>query len=72
MGFGDVNLSAVIGLLLGWPAILAGLILAILLGGAVSLVYLMYKLITRRYEAFSAIPYGPFLVASTVILLYFR
>jgi len=72
LGFGDVNLSGVLGLLLGWPGIVGGLLLAILLGGVVSLFYLVFMLILRRYRIFTAIPYGPFLVASAVLLLYFH
>lgn len=72
LGFGDVNLSGVLGLLLGWPGVFAGLSLAIVLAGAVSFLYLAGMLVTRRYRMFTAIPYGPFLVASAVILLYFR
>jgi leader peptidase (prepilin peptidase)/N-methyltransferase len=72
LGFGDVNLSGVIGLLLGWPGILLGLILAILLAGFVSLFYLLYLLASRRYHPNSALPYGPFLAISAVILLYLR
>jgi prepilin signal peptidase PulO-like enzyme (type II secretory pathway) len=71
LGFGDVNLAGVLGLLLGWPGISAGLILAILLGGFFSLIYLVIMLVRRRYKAFMAIPYGPFLVAAAVFLLYF-
>lgn len=71
MGFGDVNLSGVIGLMLGWPGIVAGLILTIFIAGIVSLIYLLFRLVTHRYEAFMAIPYGPFLVASAVVLMYF-
>jgi leader peptidase (prepilin peptidase)/N-methyltransferase len=71
IGFGDVNLSGIVGLMLGWPGIIAGLFLTIIIAGVVSLVYLVLKLVTRRYQAFMAIPYGPFLVASTIILLYF-
>lgn len=72
LGFGDVNLSGVLGLLLGWPGIIGGLILAILLGGMFSLFYMLSLLILKRYQAFTAIPYGPFLIASAMILLYFR
>lgn len=72
LGFGDVNLSGVIGLLLGWPGITAGLIFAILLGGAGSVIVLVYTLLTKRYQAFQAIPYGPFLVLATVIVLFTR
>lgn len=69
LGFGDVNLSGVLGLLLGWPGVFAGLMLTILLGGLASLIYIVFMLIARRYQAFSAIPYGPFMAASAVLLL---
>jgi leader peptidase (prepilin peptidase)/N-methyltransferase len=72
LGYGDVNLSGVLGLMLGWPGILAGLTIAILLGGLVSLIYLLVTLATRRYRAFTAIPYGPFLIAAAIALLFFR
>lgn len=72
LGFGDVNLSGVLGLILGWPGIVLGLILAILAGGVISLGYLVGMLLTRRYRSFVAIPYGPFLVTGAVVLLYFR
>jgi leader peptidase (prepilin peptidase)/N-methyltransferase len=72
LGFGDVNLSGVLGLMLGWPQIIIGLVVAILIGGVISLLYLILKLITGKYEAFMALPYGPFLVLGAVILIYFR
>jgi leader peptidase (prepilin peptidase)/N-methyltransferase len=71
LGFGDVNLAGVLGLILGWPLIGVGLILAVLLGGGISLVYLLYMILTRRYRSFVPIPYGPFMIASAVILLFF-
>jgi leader peptidase (prepilin peptidase)/N-methyltransferase len=72
MGFGDVTLSGVLGLMLGWPGILIGLVIGIVIGGLISLVYLIVSLLLRRYRAFTAIPYGPFLVAGAVLLLFFR
>ena len=72
LGFGDVNLSSVLGLMLGWPAILVGLMWAILLGGIVSMIYLLVMLILRRYQMFSALPYGPFLVAGAILIIFFR
>jgi leader peptidase (prepilin peptidase)/N-methyltransferase len=72
LGFGDVNLSGVIGLLLGWPGVIAGLFLGVLLGGAVSLVVLVMMLARQRYRLDASIPYGPFLAASAAILLIFR
>ena len=71
LGFGDVNLSGVLGLMLGWPLILVSLIVSILIAGLVSLIYIVIKLITGRYSAFMALPYGPFLVIGAVIFIYF-
>ncbi len=70
LGFGDVNLAGVIGLLLGWPGIIAGILLAILLGGVVSGIYLVLQVLRKKYQAYQALPYGPFLVLSVVVLLY--
>ncbi len=70
LGFGDVNLAGIIGLLLGWPGITAGLVIAILLGGLVSALYLGLRFLGGKYTAFEALPYGPFLVLSAVYLLY--
>lgn len=70
LGFGDVNLAGIMGLLLGWPGVLAGLFLAIILGGLGSGVYLLTRLITRSYRAYDALPYGPFLIASVIYFLY--
>ncbi len=72
LGFGDVNLSGVLGLMLGWPLILVSLVVSVLIGGVVSLIYIVIKLITGKYHAFMALPYGPFLVLGAVILIYFR
>jgi prepilin signal peptidase PulO-like enzyme (type II secretory pathway) len=59
LGFGDVNLSGVLGLFLGYPGIAGGLILAIFLGGGISLLYLLVMLALRRYKLFTAPPCGP-------------
>jgi len=72
LGFGDVNLAGVLGLLLGFPGIVAGLLLAIIIGGIVSILYLFLMVILRRYHTFMAIPYGPFMVISAILLLYFQ
>jgi leader peptidase (prepilin peptidase)/N-methyltransferase len=70
LGFGDVNLAGVVGLMLGWPEIVGGLLLAILLGGAVSLLIIVGMALLRRYKAMMAIPYAPFILLGAVIFLY--
>jgi leader peptidase (prepilin peptidase)/N-methyltransferase len=70
LGFGDVNLSGILGLLLGWRAIFACLFFAILAGGLVSLVIILGMLIAKKYKAFTAIPYAPFLILSAIYFLF--
>ena len=72
LGFGDVNLAGVIGLILGWPGVIGGLLLAILFGGFVSLFAMLVLIASRKYRMFTALPYGPFLVAAVIVLLYFK
>jgi leader peptidase (prepilin peptidase)/N-methyltransferase len=71
LGFGDVILGGILGLMLGWPAILVALFLAIILAGVVSLIYLLLAVLTRKYQAFTFIPYGPFMIASAAALIFF-
>jgi len=68
LGFGDVNLAGILGLLLGWPGILEGLLFAIVIGGVVSLGIILVTLALKKYQAFTAIPYAPFLVLSALLL----
>ena len=70
LGFGDVNLGGVLGLILGWPGISAGLLFAILMGGLVSGGYLIYTMASKRYRPNTAIPYAPFLILGAMLLLY--
>jgi len=70
LGFGDVILSAVLGIMLGWPRIIVCLFTAIVLGGLISGLYILVMVLRKRYQAFTAIPYAPFLVIAAVILIY--
>jgi len=70
LGFGDVNLCGVTGLLLGWPVILAGLLFTIFAGGIGSLLVIAYMVMRKRYNAFTPIPYAPFLIFSVLFYLY--
>ena len=71
LGFGDVNLAGVLGLIGGWPNILLNLVLSVMIAGLASLAIVAVSLLLRRYKAFMAIPYGPFLVAGAAMLLFF-
>jgi leader peptidase (prepilin peptidase) / N-methyltransferase len=69
-GFGDVTLAGLIGLIVGWPAVVLALLAGILAAGLFSLGYLLVMLARRRYTAFTPIPYGPFLILGAS-LIYF-
>ncbi len=70
LGFGDVNLMGVLGLFLGFPGILVGLFLGVMLAGIYSLFLIILMLLQKKYHPDYAIPYGPFLILSSFILLF--
>jgi leader peptidase (prepilin peptidase)/N-methyltransferase len=66
LGFGDVKLAGVLGLLLGWlgwPAVLLGAVLPILLNGPVAIVLLLRGRAHRDTE----LPLGPALLAGALL-----
>ena len=69
-GFGDVVLGGVLGLAVGWPGILVAVAVGIFAAGVFSLALVLVQLWRRRYAAFLAIPYGPFLLLGAAIVLY--
>lgn len=72
-GFGDVMLGVFSGLLLGWQPIFFALVLTIMLGALGAIAFLGSKLISRTgYSMFTALPYGPYIVAATLIVMFWR
>ncbi|MCD4753811.1 MAG: A24 family peptidase [Anaerolineaceae bacterium] len=70
LGFGDVTLSTVLGAMLGWPGIIGGLFFAILLGGLISGLVLIIGYLNKEQKHLYALPYGPFLLLSALVLLF--
>lgn len=71
LGFGDVRLAALGGLLLGWPGIGFALLIMVFTGAFGAIIFITDKMArTRRYRAFSAIPYGPYVVIGIALMLY--
>jgi leader peptidase (prepilin peptidase)/N-methyltransferase len=71
-GMGDVKLAGLLGALVGFPAIVYVLIWAILLGGVGAVLVILFRAATRRgYSAFTAIPYGPYLILAGGAFLFF-
>jgi len=67
MGFGDVKLAVLMGLLLGFPSILVSLFLAFFFGAIIGLILMIFKGKGLKSE----IPFGPFLILGTFIALLY-
>ncbi len=65
MGFGDVKLVFVLGVLLGWPNGLVALSLAFLSGAILGGVYALASNQGRK----AALPFGPFLITGSIVAL---
>lgn len=66
MGFGDVKLAILLGLILGFPNILAGMFLAFCLGAIIGLVIILLG----KKGLKSEVPFAPFLITGTLIALF--
>jgi leader peptidase (prepilin peptidase)/N-methyltransferase len=69
MGFGDVKLSGVIGLVLGWfswPTLAVGAFAGFFLGALIGLVVMAVSPLGRK----AAVPFGPFMVAGALLALW--
>ena len=71
LGFGDVNMSGVVGLFLGWPPIILGLLFAIFTAGIFSIFFVIVSIVFKRFRAFAAMPYAPFLALAALVMLYY-
>ena len=67
MGFGDVKLAILMGLLLGFSNVLAALFLAFFFGAIISLILIAFY----RKKIKSEVPFGPFLITGTFIALFY-
>jgi prepilin signal peptidase PulO-like enzyme (type II secretory pathway) len=71
LGFGDVRMGTLSGLILGSYALGPALLIMMITGGIGAAILIISKVIrTRRYRVFSAIPYGPYIVIGTAVMLY--
>jgi prepilin signal peptidase PulO-like enzyme (type II secretory pathway) len=72
-GYGDVMLATLSGLLLGWQAFIFALFIAVFAGGVGAMVFLIaQKLVNGKYEMFTALPYGQYIVFGTLIMMFWR
>jgi len=67
MGMGDVKLMIALGIVFGWPEIIIVSILSFILGGIISIITLILKRKTMK----SLLPFGPFIVISSFLVMFF-
>ena len=65
MGWGDIKMAALIGLVTGFPLVFVALFLGVVIGGLVAGILLLLKIKKRK----EAIPFGPFLSVATIATL---
>jgi len=65
MGWGDVKMAALIGLVAGFPLVFVALLMGVILGGLVAGFLLLFRIKKRK----EAIPFGPFLSLATIATL---
>jgi leader peptidase (prepilin peptidase)/N-methyltransferase len=72
LGSGDVTLSTILGLFLGWPLIPLGLLLGALILGISLILFLGKSILERRYrnQGLVYIPLGLPFILSTMLLIY--
>jgi prepilin signal peptidase PulO-like enzyme (type II secretory pathway) len=74
LGSGDVILVTILGFIVGWPLIWLCLLYGILLGGLVSLTIFLWLIVSGRYKTdalMTFIPYGPYFIFTTGLIVYF-
>ena len=66
MGFGDVKLMGALGLFFGWRLTIMITLISFLLGAVIGVILI----IKNRKKGMDYMPFGPFIVISTLICLY--
>ncbi len=67
MGFGDVKLAILLGLILGFPNILVGLFLSFFFGAILGVILMLLS----KKGLKSEVPFAPFLILGTFVALFF-
>jgi len=66
LGFGDVKLVILLGLLLGWPKILLSLFLSFVIGGMIGIGLIVFS----KQKLKSEVPFAPFLILGALIAFF--
>ncbi len=66
MGWGDVKMAALAGVMLGYPVIAVGIFWAVIAGGLTAVALILFKIKGRK----QTVPFGPFLALGTLLALF--
>lgn len=67
LGFGDVQIGILMGLLLGWQMLLLGLFITYIIGSIISLILMSFKKVGLK----SQMPFAPFMIIGIFITIFF-
>jgi leader peptidase (prepilin peptidase)/N-methyltransferase len=70
MGWGDVLFALGMGVIFGWPLVMAVGLLGIFMGGIVGLIIILVLIARKRYKMGLPMPFGPFLAIASYICLF--
>jgi leader peptidase (prepilin peptidase)/N-methyltransferase len=66
LGFGDVKLTVLMGLVVGFPSVLVGIFIGVLASGVFVIPLLLLRVLSRR----DYIAYGPFIAIGAVVAMF--
>ncbi|MCD6417601.1 prepilin peptidase [bacterium] len=69
LGEGDIYLIAAVGLLVGWTGVLLTIFISALLGTIGGLAIMLFRKSKKKMDNISTIPFGPFIVVATIIVM---
>jgi prepilin signal peptidase PulO-like enzyme (type II secretory pathway) len=71
-GYGDVMLITLSGLVLGWQPLIVAMFITVFLGAFGAIAYLLIRtLVGNKYNLFTPLPYGQYIIVGTIIMLLF-
>ena len=72
-GFGDVMLATLCGLMIGWQALIFAMLITVFVGALGGVIYMIGRQFSSdKYDLFTPLPYGPYIVIGTIIMMLWR
>lgn len=72
-GYGDVTLALLCGLMIGWQLLVFAMMITVFLGAFGAFFFIVGRTLTKgNYSMFTPLPYGPYVVLGTLIMMLGR